>query len=292
MQHADVEEHKILEIFSTYFANCYWNNLYNEALLQYEDGKFPSQAAAYRYVIKTFNVAFCELPMMNGAAHQGYTDIMRAIYENYKRYTLATGTYDQFIEMVIDVMLPKEYHTELCDNRRKHPVMHDILSKTMTRFSTFATTEGITSVLDINARTTKRVAELTQWKNKFSEFFRAEINTLCGLLLAKNSGVNLGNPSNIPTIPLEICDKLKIRIRELIQDKADITERFNKCVKYIAELKQIIERQTHDLDQLRSAQNAAKVTAMPNIPTETIPISAEEDLLAVLDIAPLSSDET
>ncbi|MEM3062132.1 MAG: hypothetical protein QW303_01110 [Nitrososphaerota archaeon] len=239
------------ELFSTYFTNCYWIALYNESLVHFGNEKFKTQEESYRYVIQTFNRLFCE--RFERQTHKPYYDIMNSIYLTYKNYTEGLGSFDQFADKFYEFITPQEYHN--AESRYKHQIIHELLCKIITRFSSFAL-EKTNIVINPNFREEeKRKNEMISWKKYFIDVFNDEINKLHAHFMAQESGIKVTN-----FIPSEIYDKIKIQILNLTQEKAEIVKKYNKCISYIVELKKIISKQQEEITMLKSQLEMLSIT--------------------------------
>lgn len=279
---------RLIEVIATYFVNCHWHHLYETALTHYGEGKFNSLQEAYRVDVTIFNTAFCE---KDRPGRSDYVKIMSAVGSQFDYFTGESHTYDQFIDCIAKSLLPKERYTQL-QSRQKHEIVTEIMRKTVTAFSAFAIKDP--DVLKSDVRS-KAKESMKQWREKFIELLTNEMNAFCSLLLAEESKVDLGNPTVSPTIPVEVCDRLKMHIRDLLAEKARITTLYNNLVQYVTELKKIIAEQESEITKLKaeSAQNhpADQIQSPQDFQDSETQDSQQEDMLAVLDYEPLTSSE-
>jgi hypothetical protein len=228
----------IFEVFAVYFSNCYWNNLYKAALTVWENEEIDTLDEAYVTTINRYNTAFCKLPNKNEPRNKHYNDIVRDIHSYYKNYLQSYETYLGFIQVVVSHIIPKNYNI----GDRYNDVFRDVMSQTLTQFTMFICKDEVRYVVDKNFRKdiNQSKVRVTQWKQKFLDILISQKNMFCSLIMAKDTGVNIKNRDEIPSIPKEICDKLQEKIKQLILEKNEAIKRANNFAKLATEYKNII----------------------------------------------------
>src|SRR5271165_5436602 len=219
MAMSELKANEIFEVFGVYFANCYWNSLYENALDIWHTERYETLDDAYRKAIQRYNMAFCKKTNKSEKMNENYLKIIKDIYNNYKRLLNSTDTYAGFIDTVIKFMIPSNFYKDMnLNDSRKDGIFKDVMSKTLTRFTLFITQEGIGDV--VNANTRKNAKEYVHnWKKKFIDLLTQERNNFCSLLLAQHSGVDIQNTSEIPSIPKQVLDKLNTKLKDIIEKK-------------------------------------------------------------------------
>jgi|ERR1700678_214442 len=234
-----VTSDKVFEVIGVYFANSYWNNIYNLASDYWRDEKYDKLIDAYKYVLGIYSRGFCTQNGQNGQFNNYYNRIVKDIYINYKDFLQTSDTFLNFIDVVTKYLLPTDYYKSLSSyDPKKENIFKRILTKTVMKFTIYISQYEIQNVVDKKLRIEKRY--IVNWKNKFIDILTQEKNEFCALLLAQNSGINITN-DDIPQIPKMVCDKLQISMKKLIQEKSQLIHDKNKLIEYIKVLKKIIE---------------------------------------------------
>jgi hypothetical protein len=231
---------QIFEVFGVYFANCYWNNLYNSALDNWHNEQRETLDDAYQTTISRYNLAFCKKTDPTEKYNKHYVSIVRDIYKNYREYLGVSCTYDQFINTVVQTLIPQSMSRELHSSARKDNLFREVVSKTLTQFTLFVSQEGIGDVVNSKIRKSPEAnVKVQTWKRKFIELLAQEKNRLCNILLARSSGVDIRNAAEI-SIPKQVCDVMNTKIKELCDDLARLTSERNNYARLAAEYKKII----------------------------------------------------
>jgi hypothetical protein len=243
MSRGEIKQNEVFEVFGVYFANCYWNSLYDAALNIWHQDQLETLDEAYRVAVKRYNMAFCKKTNPDEKINQNYVKIIKDVYRNYKEYLGASDTYFGFIDTVVKFLIPSDFYKNMTNHDdRKDGIFRDILSKTLTRFTLFVSQEGLKDVVD--AKTRKNAQEHVQaWKKKFIELLNQERNNFCSLLLAKNSGVDIRDPDEIPSIPKQVLDKLSDRLKSLIIKKSEMERERNQYAKLAKTYKGLLSNQ-------------------------------------------------
>jgi len=188
-------------------------------------------------------MAFCKKTNPDEKINQNYVKIVKDVYRNYKEYLGASDTYFGFIDTVVKFLIPSDFYKTMTNHDdRKDGIFRDILSKTLTRFTLFVSQDVLKDVVD--AKTRKNAQEHVQaWKKKFIELLNQERNNFCSLLLAKNSGVDIRDPDEIPSIPKQVLDKLSDRLKSLIIKKSEMERERNQYAKLAKTYKGLLSNQ-------------------------------------------------
>jgi hypothetical protein len=242
---AENRQSDVFEIFGTYFANCFWNHLYTQALDTWHNEGHETLDESYRTVITRYNTAFCKKTDKKEKLNKHYVAIVGDLFKNYKEYLLVSDTHMGFIDNVVKLFIPSHFYGKMpVRDERKENIFRDVMSKTLTKFTMFISQEGIEKVLDPNMRKLENAkGTVIQWKKKYIEILQQERNNLCGLLLAKNSGVDIRDPDEIPSMPKQVCDKLSEKIKLLIEEKNKMTNERNQYARLAMTYKDMLQRQ-------------------------------------------------
>jgi hypothetical protein len=247
---------RVFEVIGVYFANCYWNNLYKSAKDLYLEGNIDSIEEAYRTAIERYHKAFCTVAVgPNGNKY--YDELIKDLHNNYKFYLQTGGTLMDFIDTCTSFFLPRDYYKKMARlDPKKVTIFRQIITKTVTKFTTFLLQEEVARAVkkDVRSNQDAQKQSIEAWKKKFIEIMVGERNEFCSLIMASTSGVNIKNKEDIPSIPKEVCDKMQNKIKTLIAEKAAITSDYNKLVGLIGELKRIIKDKDTLIESLKAAQ--------------------------------------
>jgi hypothetical protein len=248
----------VFELFGVYFANCFWNHLYESALGIWQQEQYENIDEAYRTTIKRYNLGFCQRNSPNEKINQNYIRIIKDVYHNYKDYLNSADTYFGFIDTVVKFLIPNDYYSSMSSHDpRKDSIFRDIMCKSLTKFTLYVMQDGVKDVVDPNIRRKQAAEKLKTWKDKYVNLLTAERNSFCSLLLAKTSGVNIQDPSEIPTIPKEVLDKLSSKLQTVIEEKAKLARERNQYARLCKVYKEHIQSlQT-------AAQHAGGVVTVP-----------------------------
>jgi hypothetical protein len=282
-----MEEPKInpvFEIIGVYFANCYWNNLYNVALDIFAQENSESLDDAYRIAVNRYNTAFCKKAEKTEKINKHYVDIVKDLHKNYKEYLQTSDTYFGFIDVVVRGLIPENYYKILSSSDdRKNNIFRDVLSKTLTKF-TIVLSQTASTVTNSKTRKDKNKSrdQVSSLKDKFIELLNQERTRFCSILMAKNSGVDIRNPDEIPSIPKEVCDKLNQKIKILVEEKEHMKRERNKYAELANKFKEIITRQEETIKRLESIMSANKpqrpryqAPSAPPVSMKPIPMQEE-----------------
>jgi hypothetical protein len=244
----------IFEVIGVYFANCFWNNLYNSAMDVWSQESLESLDEAYRLVIGRYNTAFCKKAEKTERVNSHYINIIKDLHQHYKQHLQMSDTYFGFIDTVVRNFIPENYYKKLgSSDDRKNSIFRDILAKTLTRFTLFISQEEMDNIINQNIRKDKNKAieKITFWKKKFIELLNQERNKFCSILMAKSSGADIKDPDGIPSIPKEVCDKLHDKIKELIEEKEIMKKERNQFAKLAKTYKGLLLKQEESLKNLK-----------------------------------------
>lgn len=252
-----VSEENIFEIIGVYFANHYWNTLYNEANKEFQDKKFDKRELAYKMTIERYSRAVCpqdETEKIN----KYYVIMVKNLFKEYKIQLESSETYLGFIDIVSKYLLPKEHYRKLSTNDvRKDTIFRNVLTKTIMLFTIHVSQNELKNILDVNNR--KDTKFIINLKNTFINILIKEKNKLCSILLAQNSGVDITQNDDITQIPKEVCDKLKESIKELIKSKAELIKDYNQYVKYVDVLKGVIKERDEEIKKLKKYEKKENI---------------------------------
>lgn len=249
----NITSEKVFEVIAVYFANCYWNPLYKAAKDAYLEGQIESLEESYRTTIERYHKAFCG-SSPGPRANKHYLDIIKDLHQNYRNYLQTGQTLMDFIDTCTRFFLPKEYYKTMArQDPKKDVIFKQILTKTLTKFTAFVLQEEVARAVKKEVRNNQEMQKqfLATWKKKIVEILTGERNEFCSLIMAKNSGVDLRNKEDIPTIPKEVCDKMQGKIRELIDEKAALAADYNKLVEYVKVLKKLVSDRDSMIETLK-----------------------------------------
>jgi hypothetical protein len=192
-----------------------------------------------------FNKAFCQ----PGSKH--YVTILKDMYKFYKTHA-SQDTLSGFLDLMAKFFIPRDSYEEMGHDRRKDSIVKNILCRTLTRFTMHINEKEIDHVVNEKTRSNKDL--IVNLKNKYIEMIIIERNEFSSILLAKNSGINIKNKDEIPSISKEISDKMQETIRKLIVEKEELKKERNSIVQYCQELVKKVEQQGQLISELEKNQ--------------------------------------
>lgn len=248
-------EDNVIETFSVYFANVYWNQLYNEAvnaLTTYE-----SLEDSYRATIDKFNVAVCRKNTPQEKDNSNYRAIMNNLRTYYATYIDEYSTYTEFIVNIIRILLPDEY--KKLDNARCDAIFRKLITTSLTKFtmSIIQAGGGLNDIISEEGRRHPEIHQVTL-KERFGDIFKTERNAFYSLVVAGRSGVNvakvaegLGSAATTNEAARQLIDKYHTKMQALFEEKADIIHKYNRMLEAIRQCNDIIK----DKDQIILEKN-------------------------------------
>lgn len=229
------ESRDIFDVLSTYFVNCYWNELYKHANDAFVQQQFNSLSDAYCEMIERYRRAFTELDP-NERVNHNYDRIMKDIHNSYNFYFRSTSTFSDFIDILSKQFIPKDLYAGLPrQDKRKDEIVRRALTKVVNAFSLFTATNGLQAA--IQGRNQNAQQNMMGWKQKGIELFNKERSELYARSMAGKTGID---PNKKEGISREAFEKMQEKLKELIHDKADLQKKLNDHVKYIHLLKRRI----------------------------------------------------
>lgn len=232
----EITSDKIFEIIGVYFANCYWNNLYTLAQENWKEGKYKTIQDAYSAVIDKYSKAFRADNDSSDKKH--YDRIIKDLYINYREYLHSRDTLIEFIDRVSKFLLPYDYYKTLTPrDPKKDTIFRNILTKSVARFTIFLSRQEVEKVTTEGNRLDRTL--MIEWKKKFVDIIIRERDEFCTLLMAQTAGISLNQDDNL--ISKEICDRLREKIRDLMEEKAKLVKTVNDYAKYINVLKSVVQ---------------------------------------------------
>ena len=278
----------VFEIIAVYFTNNYWNSLYSTALDIWEQERYDSLDAAYTTVIKRYNSAFCRVPNQNERINSNYHRICEDLYQHYQEYLRIRDSYNGFIENIVKFLVPNDYTVS---HDKKEKIFQNILSKSLTRFTMFISTEFVGTIVDASIRKNqeKSMEHCQTLKKKFIDLLVQERNNFCSLLLAKSSGVDIHNPNEMSSISKNACDKLSAHIKQLIEEKAEIIRERNQYARLAQTYKNML-MEREKMSQPPQASFAKHTNGFRNRPRLNWRKSRTDDEIKSIEPADSGSD--
>lgn len=275
-----VTHKQIFEVLGVYFSNCYWNHLYDSALNAWPEGGYENLDDAYKNVASKYNQAFGRKANKDERVNKHYVNITEDIHKSYCVWTSSSETYWGFIDTVVRFLIPKEYYEGIpARDERKNQIFHNVMTRTLTEFTLFVL-QDLGQVLDKTVRGEKQKSTecVKSWKNKFIELLSKERNNLCSLILAKGSGVDIRDPSQLGSIPKEVCDKLTNKIKHLITEREQMIKERNQYALLSKKYKEIIQKQASAIGQMKEARPRRR-SVIQSQPAPTIGTVVSTELL-------------
>lgn len=272
------ESRDIFDVLSTYFVNCYWNELYKHANDAFVQQQFNSLSDAYCEMVERYRRAFTELDP-NERVNHNYDRIMKDIHNSYNFYFRSTSTFSDFIDILSKQFIPRDLYASLPrQDKRKDEIIRRALTKVVNAFSLFTATSGLQAV--IQGRNQNAQQSMMGWKQKGIELFNKERSELYARSMAEKTGID---PNKKEGISREAFEKMQEKIKDLIHDKADLQKKLNDHVKYI----HLLKRRIAELEKaktvvvadplIRQKPRLPKVSRVEEITNDASLVSSSEE---------------
>ena len=121
------DKHKTFEVISVFFANCYWNQLYDQAKGYLYDEKFDTMELSYSNVAEHFNRAFSTINMRK--KEDTYLVILNSLIRQYNFSFERNYSYKGFINKIINFILPALEYDDNVEFDIKDKLIRSILLK-------------------------------------------------------------------------------------------------------------------------------------------------------------------
>jgi hypothetical protein len=261
------ESRDIFDVLSTYFVNCYWNELFkhaNDALIQQQ---FNSIGDSYCEMVERYRRAFTDYNPKE--RNHNYERILKDIHNSYNFYFRSNSSYTDFIDVLSKQFIPRDIYASLPrQDRRKDEMVKRVLCKVVNAFSLFTVTEGLSTVTQGRGQRAKD--NMMAWKAKGIELFNKERSELYARAMAEKTGVD---PNKKEGISREAFEKMQGKIKELIMEKAELRKQLNKYGQYI----NLLKRRVAELEK-EKAQTVVVADPMPRrrvaLPKQTAVVAA------------------
>lgn len=293
----DTDRNDLFEVLGVYFANYYWNNLYNKALRAWSDEKFPNLESAYREILNRYTSGFCVETKSNERINENYVQVTQGIHMQYQAQSGDTCTYYEFVDIIVKCFVPKEFYKRISDYPKKANVFRTVLAKALTRFTIFVCKDQIHTVLDSKIRedAAKAVKNVKFWKQTYRIIIDEESKTFYHLCMAQCNGVKVRHDDSVRTISREVYERLQQKLQQVIQEKNEIIKERNQIAQLAITYRNMLSR---------TSSVSVPVSVPVPIRSESIrsePVKSEEpeepeeleeyELLEFLDTPDLKSDD-
>jgi hypothetical protein len=281
----DTDREDLFEVFGVYFANYYWNNLYNKALRAWSDENFPNIENAYREMLDRYNSSFCTESKSNERLNQDFVNITHGIHKQYEIQTGEVCTYYNFIDSVVRCFVPHDFYKRIADFPKKMNIFRIVMSKTLTLFTIYVCQKHIPTVVDVKVREDSEasIRNVKLWKQTFKTTLDEESKTFYHLCMAQRNGVQVRREESINSISREVYEKLQEKVRQLIEEKNDLVKERNKLAQLAITYKKIL---------LESRGSVPKIVIeSPSYVDEASDAEEYNELLDFIDEPELKSDD-
>jgi hypothetical protein len=245
-------ESDYLDVVTAYFVNCYWTRHYAIAQEACYQGRFSTLREAYKSVIEQFNRAF-SVRASESAANRDYFEIVDSILDYIRQSTSVKISYRNLVDKISRLILPEmEYKNLSKYDPKKEKIAKEVLIQTVSKFTVCVLKYHVDVVLDRGVREdpgrTRRGA--IELKETFERIFNSERDDFSNRIIAAKSGIDI-DKTNIDSVPKELVDELQKEIKSQIKEKNRIISRYNKTVKYIKALKNVVDSTQSENETLK-----------------------------------------
>jgi hypothetical protein len=264
----------IFDVMSTYFVNCYWNELFKHANDAFVQQQFPTLGESYCEMVERYRRAFTDLDP-NERVNHNYDRILKDIHNSFNFYFQSQSSYSDFIDTISKQFIPRDLYASLPrQDRRKDEMVRRVLTKVVNTFSMFTATEGLVTVTQGRGQNAQQ--NMMNWKVKGIELFNKERSDLYARAMAGKTGVD---PNKKEGISREAFEKMQEKIKELIHEKADLRKKLNSHAQYINLLKRKIAESERDRAEAVAVADprVSRRTRLPKITAVEKAIESSED---------------
>ena len=269
-----MEEQRVMEMISVWFANTYYVSIYGKAAGDFYDQRFPTIDKAYKNQIESFNKSLREKTNPDGSPSNYYPNIMNSINVQYNTYLNVNNTPSQFIDMIARSFLPPDEYQEIYRNEtQKREVVKAIILQTVSAFTVYVINESLSDIVSPKIRNSSDIrlqqSKNKQLKEKFSSLLNQKKNEYRALLVAGRNGVDISNPDARAMIPQEVVGRLEEKIRFLVEEKSTIIREKNELVrsqnKLVKQMRALLSRCRELENECRDVQRSTRpVKKQPN----------------------------
>ncbi len=291
----------VFDTISAYFANTYWDALYQTALNDSrETRKFSNINEAYRAHIDRYMRALSINRDPQARVNREYVKIVQALHKFYGIYFRDAVTMGDFIDIVTRQFIPPEYYSELArQDGYKDSFFRRMLIKVIGQFTMHIIKSEIPNIVRNRERAGTKVAE--RLRDKLIDILNSERNLVHSEFLAQRHGIKVDPNGQHETVPKEVCYVMQRKMKKTMEQMAQLQQHHNRLVAYIAKLKTIVAEKDSSIQtfvtQLRKlglvddngnivAKNNRKVGVKSHVVNEGMSkagIVAEEDSEEVSD---------
>ncbi len=242
-------EDELMEILSTYFANCYFNSLYANARNDFNDEKFQKIEDAYKSSVTSFYYAFSSIDKQVSTP-SCFIKVLDNIKNEFNTNTHKDLNYMQFIEYCASFLIPHDDYL-----KSSYDIKADAVRKYLTHIvailTAYTTNDKIKDAVSLEIRKdNKKMFEcILGWKNYLKQIFVREKNSINSLILLHKSGVDTQN--NLTSIR-GIETRLEKIVKDLIKEKACLVKERNQFAKLIQIYRSTIRSQMNEILILRT----------------------------------------
>jgi len=272
----------IFDIIATYFVNTYWLPLYKHAFDAFSERQFPNIEEAYKVMIDRYRVAFCVTQDSQGRENANYSKIIVDLQNNYNTWLNTNLSLGDFIDIVCRQIIPVDVYKSLSrQDNRKDELFRKTITQAVTNFTVYVATIGLADVTKGRAGTVAK-QRMAAWKEEFIKIMYTERDTLYGRFMATKSGVN-PNKQKDSQISREAFDKMLLKIKQLIEEKAKIQKELNMFVFASKKQREADTAKIAELNALLGGANTNVAKPAPRRPAalptveEVEEISSEEE---------------
>lgn len=247
----DVDTDSFYDFTATYFANIFWNELYNIAVDKWREEKFVDLKMAYTTIVKRYVEAFAYIPRTDEPRNRSYYTIISELWHYYRKYMPQLNSLAAFYAVYCQYILNETAQSDLEDDPEvAELVIRNFMSKVVTRMGVHMN-QSVNTVIGVRS---PEAAEKV--REKFVELVEIERNELNSISLARSSGMDIRGADDTPLIPKKISDMLQQKLRELLQKNAELTQKYNDIVRNMSNVRQLLAEKDRTIKLLSDQLNS------------------------------------
>lgn len=227
----DFEEEKIIKSCACWFVNRFWNDIYSDASAQYYEINEETILENYKNILQQFNLGFKSDVPIHRKHDSLYGIIMEDICKYYNEECGNNKNIYQFINAIARIILGnEEYMTQRLNDEQLDKITKNIMRETLSYFVVYILKSDLRGILFRDKKLPN------EWYEKYLKIFDDQIIKYRTYIMALRNGVDITKGQDIEMVPMAVVDTLKAKIKELMYQNEQLTNDYNKLVRYIQNL--------------------------------------------------------
>lgn len=208
----------IFELISSYLGDYFYNTLYNKAVIEKNEGRFPSITAAYQHIIHQFLVSI-QTPAKKGrlSEYLKFLNDINAYFITWTNYGIISLT--ECIDHIVEHLIPKSLFDEMKKDE-KSKMLHAALMNILKEIVIAVSNEHFQYIIDDH----ENKENATILKTKIIDILLYERFRIYNKFANKKLGGDADSHLR------DIVDKLRKDVQNLAYMNKDLTEKNKKLM--------------------------------------------------------------